>query len=713
METAGPRKATAFQLVFMTYAVICSGAYGLEEMVSASGPGLSMLVLLVLPLLYAAPISLTCAELAARFPLEGGYYRWVRLAFGDFVGYTSAWLVWLSMFATNAAFAVLFGNYLKYFVPDLSETAHLLVAAALVWVAVALNYRGIHLVGWASVIFTVLIFVPFLVMTLLGLWQWSYSPLVPFAHPEKTVGVALFDGFLIAMWLYGGFEKLTVNAAEVQNPGRAFPLALGIAVPLCALSYIVPTFAALAANGDWQDWGESHYMTAAAKIGGPALGAAMALGGMVSNAGILMVTILGQSRLPLLLATDGLFPPVFKKTHARYGTPVASLLLTGILLTLLCRFRFAQLAAVYSLVQSLSYLLIYAALFKLRTRPDGAEAAAFRIPLSRAGVALLAAPSVVIVALVVRQGLFPDGTLNASQALLDLLLFASGPLTFLVFRLLFRQRTLATAARAAGLVMLALLLGGPAPAWAQKATTIRVGMDTRSRPWAYVPGLDYSKEDWSKAPLVTPAQLKRIEGIEIDILKAIAERMEVSYEIVPSAWERIEDDLLEKKFDMILNAWVPSDRTPAAIAASSPYYESGLLVAVRADSRGIASFKDLAGRRVGHFRDRVIDRSVQGLAASTLVPMDDSDQLFDLLASGKVDAVVEDAVYVRWRVALDRKFRTVGDRLNKMAYRIALRREDGKLLAEVEAAIKDFVSSSENDAIRKKWESPKAGGDGR
>jgi hypothetical protein len=34
----------------MTYAVICSGAYGLEEMVSASGPGLSMLVLLVLPL---------------------------------------------------------------------------------------------------------------------------------------------------------------------------------------------------------------------------------------------------------------------------------------------------------------------------------------------------------------------------------------------------------------------------------------------------------------------------------------------------------------------------------------------------------------------------------------------------------------------------------------------------------------------------------------
>ena len=53
---------------------------------SATGPGLSMVVLLVLPLVYAAPISLTCAELSARYPMEGGYYRWVRMAFGDLTG---------------------------------------------------------------------------------------------------------------------------------------------------------------------------------------------------------------------------------------------------------------------------------------------------------------------------------------------------------------------------------------------------------------------------------------------------------------------------------------------------------------------------------------------------------------------------------------------------------------------------------------------------
>lgn len=430
----GPRKATAFQLVFLTYAVICSGAYGLEEMVSASGPGLSMLVLLVLPLVYAAPISLTCAELSARFPIEGGYYRWVRMAFGDLVGYCAGWLVWLTMFATNAAFAVLFSNYLRYFVPELSKSAHFWIAVALVWVCVLLNYRGINLVGTASVVFTILIFVPFLVMTGMGLLQWRFSPFVPFAHPGKPIGLALFDGFLIAMWLYGGFEKMSVNAEEVENPSRAFPLALGIAVPMCALSYILPTLAALAANGDWSDWGEAHYMKAAALIGGPWLGAAMAAGGLVSNAGILMVTILSQSRLPMVLAEDGLFPKAFGARHPRFGTPVASLVLTGLILTLLCGFTFSQLAGVYSLVQSLAYLLIYAALFRLRRQPAHISTPGFRIPMGTAGLVMMVLPSVVIVVLVVRQGLLPGGEFQTGQALLDLAIFTSGPLTYLLFR---------------------------------------------------------------------------------------------------------------------------------------------------------------------------------------------------------------------------------------------------------------------------------------
>jgi amino acid transporter len=427
------RKATPFQLVFLTYAVICSGAYGLEEMVSGSGPGIAFLLLAVLPIVWAIPISLVCAELSSRYPVEGGYYRWARMAFGDLVGYTAAWLVWLSTFTTNAAFAVLFANYLRYWLPDLSPAAHFLAAAGLVWVTTFLNYRGIRLVGGLSVVLTCLIFVPFLGLTLLGLWHWRFNPLLPFVHPAKTPFTAIGDSLFIAVWLYAGYEKLSVNAEEVEDPSRAFPIALAWAVPLAALSYIVPTFVALAALGDWKDWGEAHFSAVSATLGGPVLGHAMAAGGLIANACLLMVTLLGQSRLPMVLAEDRLFPQVFGRVHPRFGTPWASLLVGGVVLTLLCRLTFSSLTGLYALVQALAYLLIYAALFRLRGRSAPGEGT-FRIPLEKRGLALVIVPSLLIAGLVIVHGVWHDGGFDRTQVLISLSVLLSGPATYFLMR---------------------------------------------------------------------------------------------------------------------------------------------------------------------------------------------------------------------------------------------------------------------------------------
>lgn len=430
----GPRKATVLHLVFMTYAVVCSGAYGVEQMVSASGPGLALLILLVLPIVYSMPIALTCSELTARFPVEGGYYRWARIAFGDTVGYTSGWLMWLATFATNASVAALFATYLRYFVPGLSPVGHVAVAAAVVWVAIGLNYRGINPVGTASIVFTLVIVVPFAVMTVIGLTAWTHDPLQPFVNPDVSPAAAALGGLPIAMWLYGGFEKMTVTAEEIERPARSFPLALAIAVPLCASSYIIPTIGALAGHGQWRDWGEAYYVTAAASLGGRWLGAAMAAGALVSNLGILTATILGQSRLPMVLAEDGLFPSIFERRHPRFGTPIVSLLVSGVVLTALCAVPFARLVSAAALVQSLSYLLIYAALLELRGRSDLGQRSGFRIPVGRLGLICMIAPSVCLVLIVGWAGLVTDGRLDVPQALLGAALLSSGPLTYLLLR---------------------------------------------------------------------------------------------------------------------------------------------------------------------------------------------------------------------------------------------------------------------------------------
>src|SRR2546426_11718635 len=127
------RKATTLQLVFMTYSVICSGAYGLEEMISGSGPGMALLTFMILPFIWAVPVALACAELSARYPVEGGYYRWARMAFGDFTGYMAGWLVWLASLAPDGPFAGLFSPLPRYLISDLVHTRYWFIAAALVW----------------------------------------------------------------------------------------------------------------------------------------------------------------------------------------------------------------------------------------------------------------------------------------------------------------------------------------------------------------------------------------------------------------------------------------------------------------------------------------------------------------------------------------------------------------------------------------------------
>jgi len=430
------RKATALQLVFLTYAVICSGAYGLEEMVGSAGPGMALVTLIVLPFVWAAPIALACAELAARHPVEGGYYRWARLAFGDFVGYLAGWLIWVANFTTNAAFAVLFASYLRYWVPEMSRLAHFLIAASLVWFTTFLNWRGITLVGRAAVALTLFVFTPFVLLTVMGLWGWRFDPFVPFVNPEHDTLSAFAAGLGIAIWLYSGFEKLTVNAEEVENPARAFPLALALAVPMVAASYVLPTLAALAASGDWSAWGEAYFSQAAANVGGPALGHLMAAGALASNACILMVTTLGQSRLPMVLAEDGLFPRAFARQHPRFGTPVVSLLVGAIVLTALSGLRFAHLAGLFSLVQAMAYMLIYATLLRLRRRAtqEGATHGGFRIPLGNGGLVALMVPSVILAVLVLLSSVWHDGAFDGRQALVDAVVLASGPLTYFWFR---------------------------------------------------------------------------------------------------------------------------------------------------------------------------------------------------------------------------------------------------------------------------------------
>lgn len=71
-------------VVFMIFCLVAAGCYGIEEMIPASGPGLTLVMLMVLPFVWGLPFGLVAAELGSVRPQEGGYYKWVQEALGEF-----------------------------------------------------------------------------------------------------------------------------------------------------------------------------------------------------------------------------------------------------------------------------------------------------------------------------------------------------------------------------------------------------------------------------------------------------------------------------------------------------------------------------------------------------------------------------------------------------------------------------------------------------
>src|SRR5438309_2270356 len=145
------------------YSYNTAGPFGLEDQVRTSGPGMSLLYQLFIPFFWCIPISLVAAELTTAMPVEGGFYRWTRAAFGDFWGFLAGWWNWCASFLLGALYAVLFTDYLTFYFPGLIGWKHYVVAVAGISLITYVNIRGIQLVGKVATVLEIFILLPVLV----------------------------------------------------------------------------------------------------------------------------------------------------------------------------------------------------------------------------------------------------------------------------------------------------------------------------------------------------------------------------------------------------------------------------------------------------------------------------------------------------------------------------------------------------------------------
>ncbi|MEI7438380.1 MAG: APC family permease, partial [Thermoleophilia bacterium] len=244
VKATAKRQLRLIPLIGVMFFTVSGGAYGLEDMVSLSGPGLAIMLLLALPIFYSLPSALIVAELGSTIPVEGGYYQWVKAGMGRFWGYQEAFWSWLTTWVDMAIYPVLFAEYLAVYwkpvgagemvffsIGSAQFDLHWVVCLALIWPLTYLNIRGARAVGDSSLIFMVILLIPFVILVAIGLPQLiseGINPLTPVAPPGVTVASAIGAGIWIGMWNYLGWDGLSTVAGEIENPKRNFPIALFI-----------------------------------------------------------------------------------------------------------------------------------------------------------------------------------------------------------------------------------------------------------------------------------------------------------------------------------------------------------------------------------------------------------------------------------------------------------------------------------------------------
>lgn len=379
------RKAGLFYFVFVMYAYTTAGPFGLEDQVTTSGPGMTLIYHLVLPFFWCIPISLVAAELTTAMPVQGGFYRWVRAAFGDFWGFLAGWWNWSASFLLGGAYAVLFTDYLDFYFPQITGWKHYLASVALIAIITWINVRGIQMVGQFATALELFILLPVMAMIVIGLGKWHHNPFVPLIPPHKPLFQVFGVGLALGLWLYSGYEQLSTVAEEVENPQRNYPIALALVVPFSIATYFLPTLVGLAALGNWQDWHTRYFSDAAQLIGGPWLGFWMTLAAMVTNVSILNGTVLASTRMPFAMAEDGYLPATLTRLHPRYGTPWIAIIASAVVYALLAFHTLTQLISIYIWLRIATSLMTVLAAWQLR-RKNPAMPRPFRIPGGKRGL---------------------------------------------------------------------------------------------------------------------------------------------------------------------------------------------------------------------------------------------------------------------------------------------------------------------------------------
>ncbi len=394
-------------------AIIGAGLFSITGGAAANNAGPAITISFVVAALGCAFAGLCYAEFASMIPVAGSAYTYSYATMGEFVAWIIGWDLVLEYAVGAATVAISWSKYLDKFLQGFDIHLPTAIAAGpfdgglinlpavfIVVVMSLLLIRGTSESARVNAVIVALKVTVVLIFIFLG-WRYidsaNYNDYIPMNTGE--FGHFGFSGIIraaaIVFFAYIGFDAVSTAAQEAKNPKRDMPIGILGSLIICTVLYIL--FAHVMT-------GVTNYTTFAGKDGiapvavaiehmgktdangmlhpdYPWLNRAIVVAILGGYASVILVMLLGQSRVFFSMSKDGLLPPVFQKVHPKYRTPAKSNLLFMLFVSLFAAFVPARVVGEMTSIGTLfAFILVCIGVWLLRVKqPDAPRA--FKTPL--------------------------------------------------------------------------------------------------------------------------------------------------------------------------------------------------------------------------------------------------------------------------------------------------------------------------------------------
>ncbi len=397
--------------VFGVGVVIGTGIFVLTGKAAGVQAGPAVALSFVFAGVVCALAALCYAEFASTVPVAGSAYTFSYATLGELTAWLIGWDLILELALGASTVAVGWSTYfadvmtqLGVTIPDwLYGDGHNLVAATIVLVLTGVICLGIKVSAQVNLVMVVIKVAVVLFVIIAGLFYIkasNYSPFIPPSGSPPAAGAestpsllqdlgfapgsfgvtGIFTGAALVFFAFIGFDIVATAAEETKRPQRDMPIGILGSLAICTALYVAVSIVITGMVKYTDIKIDAPLAEAFRSVGQPGFATLISVGALVGLTTVMMILMLGQSRVFFAMSRDRLLPPGFSVVSKRFGTPIRTTVTTGIAVAIISTFvPLSELAELVNIGTLFAFALVAIGVMVLRrTRPDLPRA--FRCP---------------------------------------------------------------------------------------------------------------------------------------------------------------------------------------------------------------------------------------------------------------------------------------------------------------------------------------------